>query len=149
MAETPAEVLEAGESEIQKAVAQQEAINAAMRMPLKQSEAQAEKRARRNRPRKVVPGANGAVRVVKVIKKDSDDPTYVYQFRYPRADNKWDRGRLNQELAELGLVLAEEAGQPKYCELSDCWAPTQNGELFCSPKHRNISLKAHDRLMRF
>lgn len=99
------------------------------------------------RARKVVPGANGAVRVLKVVKLD-EDVEGIFQFRYPMGDGKWDRARLNQELEEHRLVRAEKAGHPKFCELKDCWAEATD-KTFCTPAHRQIALKAHDRLLNF
>lgn len=96
-----------------------------------------------------VPGSNGPLRVVKVVRpNDEYDVGSVYQYRYPRADKQWDRARLNQELTEHGLALAEENGHPKFCELKDCWEPATDG-YFCSKDHRTTALTAHDRLMSF
>jgi len=101
------------------------------------------------KPRRVTPGSNGAVRVIKVVKPDSEDPEGVYQHRYPRADKLWDRARLNQELSQFGFVRAEEAGLglPHYCELSDCWEAAADGGSFCSKEHRTLALTAHDRML--
>lgn len=130
------------ESQIEKAVRQQMAINANIGRPGKKT--------RIRKARKVVPGANGAVRVLKVVKKDATEENYVYQFRYPRADKLWDRGRLNQELEQLGMIRTEEANLPKYCELKDCWAVLENEQdSFCNSTHRRTALKAHDRMLAF
>lgn len=97
---------------------------------------------RPRRERKVVPGSNGPVRVVKVTRLDDPDAG-VFQFRYPRADKLWDRSRLRSELDEHGLVLVED---PHYCELKDCWAPATDG-AFCGIAHKRLALTAHDRLL--
>lgn len=107
--------------------------------------AQPKKRERPRAPR-VVPGQNGAVRVIKVVKEFDEDG--VFQYRYPMADGKWDRARLNQELVEHGFTKAEDRGYAKYCELSDCWQPATDGN-FCSGQHRKTALNAHDRLLVF
>ena len=79
--------------------------------------------------------------------KDGTKQVRVSQFRFPRAEKRWDPLRMKMEMEELGLAKIEDLfpEAPRYCQRIDCWKPAKEGSTFCSDLDAREVNRAHDR----
>jgi len=81
------------------------------------------------------------------ILKDGTKQVRVGQFRFPRAERRWDPPRMKMEMESLGLAPIEELfpEAPRYCQRIDCWKTVKEGSAFCSNADAYEVNSAHDR----